>query len=1690
MSDKGISPFYVGSFDTLALFGYKDKAVVVDTSCNLVVESGDLNVLSSSKKWTLSEEPSDRATHDLVDATFTDLNVNVVTASAGRLYTIPKGAQSEAEKALEWRKEEGRGGTPVGINTARTLARGGQIGIEKVRHIAKYFPRHEVDKKGKGWKPGEDNFPSNGRIAWALWGGDTAWRWAQAIVERENKKAVTAGAEPYGTNLDSFTKSMYLDPVASPEFIARVRLDGSGIDRLYKVDLTGDVYVWDDGSWDSLSNGEADIWTHDFALDDEYDTVQKSHLPIDPDSAIILAAKFQENPFSTVSVEEIDAEEAALAAFAISEIDWTSLDKTLVAAVNKDGVYTPDERSENAGAQLRAANGTFAKMGSRVTTSDGKTTGEIVAMYPDRASVSIKDDQGNTTEVLAKETMTEEEYKEKQLPMGDLEAPLDVSGILAKPRTPQDQPYARLPGTLPPMGASDLHDVLYNWAGWVQEQRGEYTPGEGEAEFAASESTEEESSEKKEVYDHPLLIKWRKGRTRTKIENQEQSWASPVVAAAPAPTPTDIANAPKKTEGSKEKAVQMTPETSDVQPMYFAIVADDDPRAVLDLVSIVPVSNVSPQPMTYHRVKGKWVRDESILNDLKSATPPPVVPLNSEVLNDVLLQVDQSSGVAASAAYNMDHLFMVLWGPSEEIMSTFGERFFDSLDKDVPLNTALQAAAGIQAAGGLDRNRGNAETLRRYWAHGKGAAKIKWGVPGDWKRCVRQLGKYLGVRAKGYCQLRHKEALGYYTATHAKMDRAKGASNQDFIMEEVLTKNYGKKTVITQKDMLMPIDDIMKEHDPYHDPAWSPSKEMQAMLQDEECVKAMTAAGGADRNRGNAEKLRRYWTVGEGGIKIRWNTGGDWTRCVRHLGKYLGPRAKGYCALRHKEMTGMWTGDKPHRQMYGRKNSGRRVFSTEEVKSTAQIVADANISARAQEARSRFGLVASATAMEGSKFFIPVLIPENMESGDGRKFRKGSISMRELPLPLLWQIKTAEGHMGSVVVGRIDHIERIEEGLGNATGVFDTGSYGREAERLVRNGFIRGISADMDQFEAKEDKTEAAEDEKDILGKNKLIISKARVMAATIVPKPAFQQCSIMLVGENQNNTMKQEDDMIPDGVYVDDADSSDALALVACGFVAGAIPVAPPTEWFENPRLDKPTPLTVDDTGRVYGHIAAWHVDHIGLAFGTKPPRSRSNYAYFHTGVVRTDSGKDVPVGQLTLAGGHASLEASAFEAVKHYDDTASAIADVHAGEDAHGIWVSGSLRSSAQPEQIRALRASAPSGDWRPIKGTLELVAVCQVNVPGFPIARARVASGAVMALVAAGAATLAKLKSDPVAEMQARIEKLEKLTTPKEELEARVASLKAKIDEAKTEFAYISRDEREALAKKGEALPDGSFPIRNVADLKNAIQAYGRSNEEDRSKVRKHIEKRARSLKVNHLIPEEWTVKSHGVTASVDDLKARVFAAQEALGKTFATEDQVPVAEETPAPGTPVAETPITTDEIGNPEEGDFKFTPGKNQPREWNGQFLDVLARLKQDLGESGNQGIVDQIKQTEAANKVGSYKESADAATNLLTLLDRLDDNALNADSVENVRAAAAELGKVITNLPLPFTNQALKIRYSDLPPALRNLMDNMVSRVEEKLGTEDAAKATESVKGFMSGSDLYSQSDISSQMAKMLRLLT
>jgi hypothetical protein len=113
------------------------------------------------------------------------IQTEVVKAAEG--FTPPQGARAEARKGLEWRREFNRGGTAVGVARARDISNGKELSISTINRMVSYFARHEVDKKGQGWSPGEDGFPSAGRIAWALWGGDAGRTWANSIADRMNK---------------------------------------------------------------------------------------------------------------------------------------------------------------------------------------------------------------------------------------------------------------------------------------------------------------------------------------------------------------------------------------------------------------------------------------------------------------------------------------------------------------------------------------------------------------------------------------------------------------------------------------------------------------------------------------------------------------------------------------------------------------------------------------------------------------------------------------------------------------------------------------------------------------------------------------------------------------------------------------------------------------------------------------------------------------------------------------------------------------------------------------------------------------------------------------------------------------------------------------------------------------------------------------------------------------------------------------------------------------------------------------------------------------------------------------------------------------------------------------------------------------------------------------------------------------
>ena len=102
--------------------------------------------------------------------------------------TPTKGMIDEATQGLEWRREFGRGGTAVGIARARDIKNGKDLSISTIKRMYSFFRRHEIDKKAEGFRVGEEGYPSNGRIAWALWGGDAGYSWSTRKVKEIKKE--------------------------------------------------------------------------------------------------------------------------------------------------------------------------------------------------------------------------------------------------------------------------------------------------------------------------------------------------------------------------------------------------------------------------------------------------------------------------------------------------------------------------------------------------------------------------------------------------------------------------------------------------------------------------------------------------------------------------------------------------------------------------------------------------------------------------------------------------------------------------------------------------------------------------------------------------------------------------------------------------------------------------------------------------------------------------------------------------------------------------------------------------------------------------------------------------------------------------------------------------------------------------------------------------------------------------------------------------------------------------------------------------------------------------------------------------------------------------------------------------------------------------------------------------------------
>ena len=123
---------------------------------------------------------------------------DIIKAEADINTTPTDGMVEEAKKGLEWRKEFNRGGTRVGAVRANQIINKTKLSPSTVRRMFSFFSRHEVDKQAEGFKPGEKGYPSNGRIAWALWGGDAGFSWSTKVrnqLDRERNKFYEIASE-------------------------------------------------------------------------------------------------------------------------------------------------------------------------------------------------------------------------------------------------------------------------------------------------------------------------------------------------------------------------------------------------------------------------------------------------------------------------------------------------------------------------------------------------------------------------------------------------------------------------------------------------------------------------------------------------------------------------------------------------------------------------------------------------------------------------------------------------------------------------------------------------------------------------------------------------------------------------------------------------------------------------------------------------------------------------------------------------------------------------------------------------------------------------------------------------------------------------------------------------------------------------------------------------------------------------------------------------------------------------------------------------------------------------------------------------------------------------------------------------------------------------------------------------------
>lgn len=177
--------------------------------------------------------------------------------------------------------------------------------------------------------------------------------------------------------------------------------------------------------------------------------------------------------------------------------------------------------------------------------------------------------------------------------------------------------------------------------------------------------------------------------------------------------------------------------------------------------------------------------------------------------------------------------------------------------------------------------------------------------------------------------------------------------------------------------------------------------------------------------------------------------------------------------------------------------------------------------------------VAEEETTVGAAWSGPI-VQEGVDTGDGRRIAEGALSWRELPLTLMAQHSTPGmgGHADAQVAGRIDTLARNGANI-DGSGAFDTGEWGAETERLVRDGMLKGISVDLAVEEYEIIPAEGVEDPDEAMWLGTLNILKGTILGATIVPFPAFENATVAITASAQRQDLRKVDGVLVASVFM-----------------------------------------------------------------------------------------------------------------------------------------------------------------------------------------------------------------------------------------------------------------------------------------------------------------------------------------------------------------------------------------------------------------------------------------------------------------------------------------------------------------------------------------------------------------------------